>query len=205
MTIAIEPVHLLESQIMEAEGVLARAFFDDPVSVHVLPDEEHRARVLPALMGMDARLGFGAGELYTAAERVEGVAVWIPGIVDFTPEQVSAAGGDALFAEMGDESAKRFGTVMATWGALHHRNMPGPHWYLMLLGVDPPRQGQGIGGQLLQPVLARADADGLPCYLETAKARNVPFYQRHGFEVMTEDAIPDGFRFWTMRRPPLPR
>ncbi|MGH2600595.1 MAG: hypothetical protein ACRDJ9_14580, partial [Dehalococcoidia bacterium] len=90
MPTGIEPVRLQESQLTEAEAVLARAFFDDPVSVHVLPDEEHRARVLPALMGMSARLGFGAGELYTAAERVEGVAVWLPGIVDFTPEQVSA-------------------------------------------------------------------------------------------------------------------
>jgi ribosomal protein S18 acetylase RimI-like enzyme len=28
---------------------------------------------------------------------------------------------------------------------LHKRDAPAQHWYLWLLGVEPPRQGQGIG------------------------------------------------------------
>ena len=53
------------------------------------------------------------------------------------------------------------------------------------------------------PVLAKADAAGLPCYLETMKTRNVPFYRKHGFEVIVEDDLPGGgFHFWTMRRDP---
>jgi hypothetical protein len=50
---------------------------------------------------------------------------------------------------------------------------------------------------------SRADAAGLPCYLETAKERNVAFYRAHGFDVLVEDTLPDAFRYWTMRR--LPR
>jgi GNAT superfamily N-acetyltransferase len=73
----------------------------------------------------------------------------------------------------------------------------------MLLGVDPPRQGQGVGGALIAPVLAKTDAAGVPCYLETMKTRNVPFYRKHGFEVVVEDDLPGGgFHFWTMRRDP---
>jgi MFS family permease len=52
-----------------------------------------------------------------------------------------------------------------------------PHWYLWLLGVDPDRQGQGVGSALLAPILARADAEGLPCALETLTERNVWFYR----------------------------
>src|SRR5579885_1964379 len=29
---------------------------------------------------------------------------------------------------------------------MHHRCITEPHWYLWVLGVDPSRQGQGIGG-----------------------------------------------------------
>ena len=47
----------------------------------------------------------------------------------------------------------------------HHP--PEPHWYLPLIGVDPARQGQGLGAALMRPVLAKCDAAGLPAYLES--------------------------------------
>ena len=80
--------------------------------------------------------------------------------------------------------------------------MPEDHWYLMILGVDTAKQGQGVGSSLVAPMLARADADGLPCYLETMKERNVVFYEKHGFQVVVEDDLPKGGpHFWTMKRP----
>jgi len=81
--------------------------------------------------------------------------------------------------------------------------MTAPRWYLMILGVNPPMQSQGIGGPLIAPVLARANAAGVLCYLETAKERNVAFYRAYGFEVLVDDTMPNAFRYWTMRR--LPR
>jgi GNAT superfamily N-acetyltransferase len=65
----------------------------------------------------------------------------------------------------------------------------------MILGVGPEWQGQGVGSQLLQSVLARADADGVPCYLETGTEPNLRFYRRHGFEVAIEDDVPGGIHF----------
>ena len=59
-----------------------------------------------------------------------------------------------------------------------------PHWYLATLGTAVEQQGKGIGGALMRPVLAHCDAEGMPCYLESSKERNVPFYRRHGFEVV---------------------
>jgi ribosomal protein S18 acetylase RimI-like enzyme len=98
---------------------------------------------------------------------------------------------------------RRLMRSQAHYERLHKRDVPPRHWYLPTLGVDPPRQGQGIGGALLQPVLARADAEGLWCYLETEKEKNVPFYRKHGFEVAAEgDLAGDGPHFWTMRRKP---
>src|SRR4030042_2003645 len=88
-----------------------------------------------------------------------------------------------------------FGRLMSSlsyYERLHERDVPPHHWYLSTLGVDPPRQGQGIGGALLQPVLARADAEGLFCFVETEKEENVRFYRRHGFEVAAEHDLPSG-------------
>ena len=83
------------------------------------------------------------------------------------------------------------------------RHAPEPHWYLYLLGVEPARQGRGVGRALLAPTLARADAGGVPCYLETQNSRNVGFYERLGFRVTSDGWAPGTtLRVWTMRREP---
>jgi hypothetical protein len=51
-------------------------------------------------------------------------------------------------------------------------------------------------------VLARAMAK---CRLFTEGSRNVPLYQRYGFEIAVEGDLPDGGpNFWFMRRRPRP-
>ena len=88
-------------------------------------------------------------------------------------------------------------------GDLRKRLVPGPHWYLMLLFVEPDRQGQGIGSSLLRPVLAKADAARLPCYLETMTDRDVRFYEKHGFKAVWNGDLPsNGPHMWAMRREP---
>ena len=105
--------------------------------------------------------------------------------------------------KFGLTSLPRFLNVTEHLEKLHKQQDP-RHWYLFILGVDPPRQGQGVGGTLLAPTLERADRERLPCYLETMKERNVAFYRKHGFEVVVEDDLPNGApRFWTMRREPI--
>ncbi len=110
---------------------------------------------------------------------------------------------DRMPQDIGIERFARFMQMTGFLATLHRQAVPAAHYYLMVLGVDPPRQGQGIGGALIQPVLRRADAEKLPCYLETGKEINVRFYRRHGFEVVAAGDTPgDGPPYWTMLRPP---
>ena len=69
---------------------------------------------------------------------------------------------------------------------LHARHTSAPHWYLGYLGARHDHQGQGLGSQLLREVLAGADADGIPAYLESSNERNLPLYERNGFRVVGE-------------------
>jgi hypothetical protein len=53
-------------------------------------------------------------------------------------------------------------------------------------------------------MMERADAAGLPCYLETAQPDNVAFYEYLGFARLVEAVEPrSGLRLWTFRRDPL--
>jgi GNAT superfamily N-acetyltransferase len=196
-------VRLDDAQIPEAAAVLGRAFAADPLYAGVLPDERQRAAALPAIMAAIARYCQRYGACYTTADGVQGAALWNGPGSEITDERIMAAGfGDAI-ARMSEEGSARLLAVVGHLEELRTRALPGPHWYLMVLGVEPARQGQGIGSRLIAPVLAQADAAGLPCYLETALARDVEFYTRHGFAVLQEGDVPGiGDHYWTMSRPP---
>ena len=76
-------------------------------------------------------------------------------------------------------------------------------WDIYWMAVAPERQGQGIGSRLIQPVLTQADKDRVPWYLETQTERNVSFYRKRGFEVVSDGWVPDQeIRVWTMLRVP---
>jgi ribosomal protein S18 acetylase RimI-like enzyme len=200
MQTAVAPARLQEAQIETAGLMLGRAFWDDPFSIYLLPDEEQRARALSFLFTAATRYGNLFGEVYATAPPLDGAAVWIPpGSAGMSPERARAAKMDELAAVLGDAAMARFEALLGHMRDLHQRDVPPAHWYLMVLGVEPERQRQGIGSSLIRPVLARADAAGTPCYLETTRESNLAFYRKHGFEVVVEDVF-DGLRYWTMRR-----
>ena len=81
--------------------------------------------------------------------------------------------------------------------------MTDPHWYLAGIGVDPSAQGRGIGAALLAPGLESAARGGLPAVLLTNNDANLPFYERHGFEVVRADETPKGGpKAWAMVKAP---
>jgi len=185
---------------------MARAFFIDPIMEYMFPDEDERRRLAPWHFSAHIRYGHLFGVVYTTSGSPDvtaaGTAVWFrPGESELMAERIEQSGLDLAPAVLGAAPWARFSSVCDYVERLHPKEVPEPHWYLPLLGVDTPLQGQGVGSALLRIILDRADKEGLPAYLWTAKARNVPFYQQHGFEVLTEGVEPEsGIQFWTMRR-----
>jgi GNAT superfamily N-acetyltransferase len=197
-------LRLQDAQLADASQVLARAFFDDPMMTYIMPDDAQRKGILPLFMQAGTRICLPHGECYTTPGSIHGSANWLPpGKTEVDEATLASAGAVEVLGSMGEAAAGRFGSLMEKLGELHHAAVPPEHWYLLILGVDPPRQGQGLGGTLIEPILRRADAERRACYLETMKPRNVTFYQKHGFEVVVEDDTADGgLHFWTMRRNP---
>jgi len=58
-----------------------------------------------------------------------------------------------------------------------------------MLAVDPEMQGKGIGGALVQALNTIADEGRQPVGLLTFQRDNLPFYHRHGYEVMSESVV----------------
>jgi ribosomal protein S18 acetylase RimI-like enzyme len=179
--------------------VQARAFFDDPLQVWALPDATTRLAILERVFELLSRhASVPAGESYTDAT-CACAAFWVPP-GGFVLGREAAAAMAPILEVLGEDANARFRAAEDTMRA---RRPSDPHFYLQGLGVDPPRQDEGLGSAVMQPVLARCDADRVLGYLETTKASNVGFYERHGFAVVGRTRLPlDGPSMWFMAREP---
>ncbi|HEX7671619.1 MAG TPA: GNAT family N-acetyltransferase [Polyangiaceae bacterium] len=185
-----------------AAGVLARAFRDNPGMVAVLPDltDSDRLGLLePCMLGfVKSMFRYGTVEVVKEGGAIVAVALaFRPG--EFPPPffaTIVQAGGP-IRAGLG--AALRFARIDHE---MRKRHPHYPHFYLWFLGVEPARQGQGLGSLLLRSLSGKAEADGVPCYLETDKASSVKLYERHGYRVEAEEVLPSvEVRLWFMRRP----
>ena len=206
MTAASRLARLAEREVPEAGGVLARAFFDDPLFVFIEPDDELRGRMLPWVMTQQTTYYRQVGEVYRTPGRLEAVALWRLMGQEGEEERGTPTWRDEMPDRLGEAAYERFIQATAPLSDLQERDMPMPHWYLSIIGVDPPCHGRGAGSGLIAPILDRADRDRVPCYLVTHKERNLSFYAKHGYRVLVEDEIPGGgLRYWTMKREPRSR
>ena len=183
-----EPIVLTAAQVNTASHVLGRAFQDDPLMVYLLPDAGKRKRLLPALFRVVARYCQRYGVVYTTSDLDALICCLVPG----RPASIGRlilTGLSAPPVRIGLGGLRRFLHASTYTDEAHERTITGAHWYVWVLGVEPGCQGQGLGGKLLQTVLQQATIQHLPCYLETENPRNLPFYQRHGFRLVSEATI----------------
>ncbi|MEZ0053555.1 ribosomal protein S18 acetylase RimI-like enzyme [Mycobacterium sp. MAA66] len=170
---------------------LGRAFFDDPVMRWMFPDDDVRQRRLPRLFAALARHQFlarGGVEVAPSASGFGAATLWDPpgrrppsfaDMIRLGPVMLMALGTAVLRGQAADELMRK-----------HHPQEP--HWYLAVIGSDPTVRGGGYGQALMRSRLDRCDAEYAPAYLESSNPVNVPYYERFGFEVTGEIALPHG-------------
>jgi GNAT superfamily N-acetyltransferase len=79
-----------------------------------------------------------------------------------------------------------------------------PHWWLHAVGTRPAGRHQGLGTAVLQPVLERCDAEGVPAAATVYTSTVVRWLQRSGFAVThsTRTAVDHELPIWTLVRQP---
>jgi GNAT superfamily N-acetyltransferase len=172
------------SPVSEAEkgrafDTLVLAFAADPVERWMYPDAREFLAHFPAFLSAFAGPAFAEETVWCLGGELSAVALWR------SPSAV--LDGDPivdLLSETVDE--RKHADVFAVLEQLGESHPTFPHWYMPWLGVDPARQGEGLGGELLTQCLRLVDRDRLPVYLETSNPRTVGFYERHGFELTGE-------------------
>jgi ribosomal protein S18 acetylase RimI-like enzyme len=184
----------------ELASTLGRAFETDPVWTWLFPEPSTRLRRSTQVFQAYLRDALQVGEVYTTPD-LGGAALWKP------PGRWKL--GNAAILRSLPSLLHAFGTRLPASLEVERKveaqHPQQPHWYLSVIGTDPASQGKGIGNALIRQVTDRCDQEGLPAYLESSKAENVPFYRRYGFEVTGETVLgDDGPTIWFMWRDPQP-
>ncbi|WP_329232732.1 MULTISPECIES: GNAT family N-acetyltransferase [unclassified Streptomyces] len=177
--------------------ILEEAFHDDPVSSWVFPDEEHRRAVHGKFLGVFADVTLEEGRI-DLLEDGTATALWLS-VPAGAPEEEDDT--PALMRETADPGNERCELVGRLTGAVHPHDRA--HAYLLMIGVSPERQGEGLGDALIRGVLERCDREGTPAYLEASSARSRALYERLGFTFTGRTVdLPDGPPMWPMWREP---
>lgn len=184
-------------EIPRMATTLASAFNHDPVFQWMTP-ERNREQRLRRFFTSQLRFTIRHDAVITTDDG-KGVAVWLP------PDQWKVPNGELV---------KLFPTLVRAFGGRLPRVLGGlsmiekkhpkdpPHWYLEFLGTQRESQRSGIGSRVIGFMLERCDQEGIPAYLEASSPENVPFYRRHGFEVIEDLHLKNGPTFWAMMREP---
>jgi ribosomal protein S18 acetylase RimI-like enzyme len=152
------------------------AFSADPATRWTWPDPDQYLRHFPSFVRVFGGNAFTHESAYYVDDYA-GAALWLPPGV--RPDE------DALITMLqstGSAQVQKDGAaVFEQMGHYHPRE---PHWYLPFIGVDPFHQRKGYGAALMQHALIPCDRDHTLAYLESSNPKNIPLYERHGFELL---------------------
>lgn len=157
-------------------AVVVLAFSADPAARWTWPDPHQYLTHFPNFVKALGGKAFANGSAYHV-DGCAGAALWLPPEVQPDEEALIA-----LLQRTGSAAVQKdLSAVFEQMGRYHPEE---PHWYLPFIGIDPSRQGNGYGTALMEHALVPCDRDQTLAYLESSNPKNIPLYERHGFELL---------------------
>ena len=172
------PIIKAATQSDEAATIaaLVLAFGADPATRWTWPYPEQYLTHFPSLVRVLGGNAFAHGSAYYV-DGYAGAALWLP--PEVSPDENTLVD---LLRHTGYAPVQK--DVFAVFEQMARYHPQEPHWFLPLIGVDPVQQGKGFGGALMQHALGPCDRDRTLAYLESSNPKNIPLYERYGFELL---------------------
>jgi len=169
-----------KSDIQESATVLSVAMLDAKLHVAVLlgKGENERREIKKMFIGLFTQL---PGIVFLAKEKQQIVGVM---------RMKSCEGFKPVDNPKDPKDENDIAWRKSVWHTEWARHEPqGQHWHLGPIGVLPSHQGTGIGSILMKRFCKEVDACMAEAYLETDADKNVHFYRKFGFNVISESKI----------------
>jgi GNAT superfamily N-acetyltransferase len=184
--------------------IAAEGFYDDPVMSWALRDDDRRlGQLLLMFRGLAEDVLPPRGHAFLA----DGASAcfWRDPSFDHQGDDDGGEGdGESDEGTPSPFDADELDRFAILRTAMHEAHPTDAHWYLNVVSTLPSERSRGLGAAVLAPMIARADAESVPCYLESTNPRTRTLYYRHGFEDMGDIHLDDGVSMRQMWRLPLP-
>jgi ribosomal protein S18 acetylase RimI-like enzyme len=183
---------LQKSNISEASRVLSEAMLKVPIHMAIFQGQGEKERQIIEKMFFELLTDLpGITFLARINRRLVGVM-----------RMKSCDGAKISNAHVQTEEINTLDGRVSHWRNEWARRDPSnQHWHLGPVGVLPSHQRKGIGTRLLSLFCKEVDACSAPAYLETDSDKNVRFYERFGFQVVSETDIFGVKNYFMWRNP----
>ncbi len=174
--------------------ILVNAFDANKSINYIIPADRKRCKRLRELMAYSFELCMLFGEVYLTEDQK--ACAWVL-LLDRRKQHLKTIwlAIKLAFLAIGLSNIRK---VMKREATVKKVQMSGPVYYLWFIGVQPSFQGNGTGSRLLETLLKRADELGRLVCLETSTVRNLPWYEKNGFEIYHQLDL--GYSLYFMKR-----
>jgi GNAT superfamily N-acetyltransferase len=190
--------------LQPAGEVLAHAFRDYPFFKYCLGDADTYDRMAPRMFASFVRWTMLYGKAWTTNDLNAVALRQPPGTRAIGFWNALRSGLAFTFLRMDSATRRRF-TCTAPIVAETHKTIMGDqlHWHCWMMGVQPGRQGMGVGRRLMRYTFEQSDRAGLPCYLETFSESSVRVHESQLYSIRKVIEIPETpLTLYAMVRPP---
>ncbi|SDM83729.1 GNAT family N-acetyltransferase [Pedobacter antarcticus] len=169
--------------------------FDDNQSVnYIVKQDIKRKERIRALMDYSFEICFMYGAVYLSDDKKGCALVLYPDKKKFSLK----ATWEDIKLVLNAIGISRAGKAMSRESAIKSNYPQVPLYYLWFLGVQRSDQNKGIGSKLLNEIILDSQQQHKPIYLETSTIKNIPWYQKFGFEIYNE--LDFGYKLFMLRR-----
>ena len=174
--------------------ILTLAFDNNRSVNYIIPQDNRRQERIKNLMDYSFETCYRFGRVYLSDDREAVALILYPEKVKTTPGTIFLD-AQLILRAIGLSHLKKAMTREKKIKALQPG---GSLYYLWFIGVNPSKQGKGVGRIMLNELVADAEREKRLLCLETSTPENVPWYIKSGFTVYNQLDI--GYLIYFLKR-----
>ena len=166
----MEPPKIIKadsSNVEKVKSAITLGFAADPFLRWFFPDPHIYLKNFAFWMDAFSKPALESDSIF-ADENFYGGAIWHPPGIHLD--------SDVLAPTLEDIPDFRLESALQMFEEFNECHPKEDHWYLPFIGLDPSKQGQGIGSLILKESLKQADEQGKVAYLESSNPMNMSLY-----------------------------
>lgn len=162
--------------------ILAKSFENNQSINYIIKQDKKRMQRIYSLINYSFEICYEHGDVFLSDDKKGCVLVTYP---DQKKTTLKSIFGDLklILSSIGLKNIKK---TLARESIINKIQPKELKYYLWFIGVDPEYQNKGIGTLLLKEIILDSVIKERPIYLETSTLKNLPWYQKFGFEIYRE-------------------